>query len=108
MSDNIKKSKENIEEQNTIKIEEKSKDTYSYKWWLISDSFLKRAFAVWWHYFVANLIIVLIFWWILMIFMGAFLIGGSDSNEHSHLNNNIQPQQLEQQDLNNLNPSIPK
>lgn len=25
--------------------------------WLYSDSFLKRAFAVWGHYFVANLII---------------------------------------------------
>lgn len=25
--------------------------------WLYSDSFLKRAFAIWGHYFVANLII---------------------------------------------------
>lgn len=36
------------------------KDTYSYKGWLNSDSFLKRAFAVLGYYSVASIILVII------------------------------------------------
>ena len=36
----------------------KKVDTYSYKGWMLSDNFLKRAFAVFGHYIVADLIIV--------------------------------------------------
>lgn len=36
-------------------------DKHEYKGWLNSDSFWKRAFAVWAHYMVANIIIGLIF-----------------------------------------------
>lgn len=32
-------------------------DSYSYKGWLVSDFFYKRAFAVLGHYFVAQLMI---------------------------------------------------
>lgn len=32
-------------------------DKHEYKGWLNSDSFLKRAFAIWGYYFVANFII---------------------------------------------------
>ena len=41
-------------------IKEKEEETYSYKGWLISDSFLKRAFAVYGYSLVAGLIISLI------------------------------------------------
>ncbi|MCC7565431.1 MAG: hypothetical protein KO206_04020 [Methanomicrobiaceae archaeon] len=39
---------------------EDSSDTYSYKGWLVSDSFLKRAFAVFGYNLVAGLIIWLL------------------------------------------------
>jgi hypothetical protein len=42
------------------------------KSWLFSDSFLKRAFAVWGHYFVANLIISVPFIILMLVFMGFF------------------------------------
>ncbi len=41
--------------------------------WLYSDSFLKRAFAIWGHYFVANIIIggcMLLLFLLLMIAIG--------------------------------------
>lgn len=34
-------------------------DTYSYKGWLLSDSFLKRAFAIYGYSLVAGLIILI-------------------------------------------------
>ncbi len=37
-----------------------SRSTMNQHSWLYSDSFLKRAFAIWGHYFVANLIIAAI------------------------------------------------
>ncbi|MBI3032565.1 hypothetical protein HYY69_03760 [Candidatus Woesearchaeota archaeon] len=37
---------------------DKKQDTYNYKGWLHSDSFLKRAFAVWGHFITAHLIII--------------------------------------------------
>ncbi|HOR78808.1 MAG: hypothetical protein BWX50_00053 [Euryarchaeota archaeon ADurb.Bin009] len=41
-------------------------DTYSYKGWLVSDSFVKRAFAVFGYNLVAGL---LIWFGLLVIFM---------------------------------------
>jgi len=35
----------------------KNEDTYSYRGWLVSDSLLKRAFAVWGHHIVASLVV---------------------------------------------------
>jgi len=52
----------------------KSEDTYSYKGWIISDSFLKRCFGIFGHYLVANLIISMILMILGLIF--AFTIGG--------------------------------
>jgi len=48
-------------------------DTYSYKGWLISDSFLKRALAVFGYNLVAGLIIWL---GLLVIFMLFAVIAG--------------------------------
>ena len=48
-------------------------DTFNYKGWLLSDNFLKRAFAVWGHYFVAHLIVLgfaLIFIVLLILVLG--------------------------------------
>lgn len=42
-------------------VRKKGSDTYSYKGWLNSDSFMKRSFAIWGYHFVANLIISIIF-----------------------------------------------
>jgi hypothetical protein len=55
---------------------DKKEDTYSYKGWLNSDSFMKRAFAIYGYGLVAGLIIVGIFWGALLILgllFGAFL-----------------------------------
>jgi len=49
-------------------------DTYSYKGWLISDSLLKRAFAVWGHYVIAQLMVAAIIFGVILI-LGLF-IGG--------------------------------
>lgn len=48
---------------------EKKEETYSYKGWLISDSFWKRAFAVLGYYSVASLIISVVVFGIVMIFV---------------------------------------
>ncbi len=37
--------------------------------WLYSDTFLKRAFAIWGHYFVANIIIAGIGFLVFFLFM---------------------------------------
>ncbi|PKL55922.1 MAG: hypothetical protein CVV35_07375 [Methanomicrobiales archaeon HGW-Methanomicrobiales-6] len=52
-------------------------DTYGYKGWLISDSFLKRAFAVFGYNLVAGLIIWLGLLIIFMLFamVAAFVFG---------------------------------
>ncbi len=52
-------------------------DTYSYKGWLISDSFLKRAFAVFGYNLVAGLIIWVGLFIIFMFFamMAALVFG---------------------------------
>ncbi len=47
-------------------------DTYSYKGWLVSDSFLKRAFAVFAYNLVAGLIIWVCLFIIFMFFAFAF------------------------------------
>jgi len=36
-------------------------DTHSYKGWLNSDNFFKRAFGIFFYYFVANALIGIIF-----------------------------------------------
>lgn len=55
-------------------------DTHSYKGWLNSDSFLKRAFAIYGYNFVAGMIIslVIIVPIMLIVFMifGAAIFGG--------------------------------
>lgn len=33
-----------------------------YEWWVVSDSFLKRSFAIWWHMMFAYLVTVLSVW----------------------------------------------
>jgi len=53
----------------------KSEDTYSYKGWLNSDSFLKRAFAILGYQMVAGLIIYGIFLGVILIF--ALLFSGT-------------------------------
>lgn len=40
---------------------EGNKDTYSYKGWLNSDSFIKRAFGVLGYYSIASIILVIVF-----------------------------------------------
>jgi len=52
----------------------KSEDRHSYKGWLNSDSFLKRAFAIVGYQAVAGLIIYSIILGIILIF--ALLFGG--------------------------------
>jgi len=45
--------------------------------WLYSDSFIRRAFAIWGHYFVANLIIgsvVMVLGFIIAIIFGSFFV----------------------------------
>ncbi len=42
-------------------------DTYSYKGWLNSDKFLKRAFAIYGYSIVASLIIMIPFFIIILI-----------------------------------------
>ena len=49
---------------------QKSKeDTYSYKGWLNSDTFLKRAFAIYGYMMVAGLIVAIPFYIILFLIM---------------------------------------
>ncbi len=58
----------------------KTEDTYSYKGWLNSDSFLKRAFSILGYMFVAQMIIqipfIIIFFAIMMIMMMAMGVTG--------------------------------
>lgn len=42
-------------------------DTYSYKWWLNSDSFIKRALAVVWYNFVGTILLYLMFVLIIVV-----------------------------------------
>ena len=52
----------------------KKKDTFSYKGWLNSDHFLKRAFAVVGYYFVGGMLIYLALLVVILIFV--LLFGG--------------------------------
>ncbi len=52
----------------------KTKDTYSYKGWLVSDRFLKRAFAIVGYSSVATLIIYGVLLVLFVVF--ALLFGG--------------------------------
>jgi hypothetical protein len=49
------------QKQITRKKTKKTEDTYSYRGWLNSDSFLKRAFSIFGYAIVANLIIYIPF-----------------------------------------------
>jgi hypothetical protein len=51
------------------------KDMYQYKGWLVSDKFLKRAFAVLGHNLVAGLIVYVCILIIMLIF-GLMFAGG--------------------------------
>lgn len=54
-------------------------DTHSYKGWLNSDSFLKRAFSIMGYNMVASLIIAIPFYIIFFIVAMTFLAGMSSS-----------------------------
>ena len=47
--------------------EKKKKDTHSYKGWLNSDYFLKRAFATYGYSLVAGLIVIIPFYLVLFL-----------------------------------------
>lgn len=71
------KQQEQIVERVIVKEVSKWWDTHSYKWWLNSDSFIKRSLAVVWYNFAGALItygifflIGLIIWLIVMIATG--------------------------------------
>lgn len=52
----------------------KTVDTYSYKGWMNSDSFMKRSFGVFGYHFVSSLIINVVIWILLgMVFVA---VGG--------------------------------
>lgn len=55
-------------------MENKEPDTYSYRGWLNSDSFLKRAFAVWGYHFVAHFIIGVV---VSIVMLGIFALAGA-------------------------------
>lgn len=42
-------------------------DTYSYKWWLNSDSFIKRSLAVIWYNFIGSILLYLMFVLIIVV-----------------------------------------
>ena len=56
-----------------MKQQVKKVDTYSYKGWLNSDSFLKRAFATYGYVMVASLIIMLPLYAIIFLVMIIFM-----------------------------------
>jgi cytosine/uracil/thiamine/allantoin permease len=45
----------------------KERDTYQYKGWLNSDSFMKRAFGVWGYSTVAGLILMGLFYLAILV-----------------------------------------
>jgi type III secretory pathway component EscR len=49
--------------------QESEEDTYSYKGWLNSDKFLKRAFAIYGYMMVASLIIAIPFYIIIFLLL---------------------------------------
>jgi hypothetical protein len=54
--------------------QESSEDTYSYRGWLVSDSFFKRAFAILGHNLVAALMIQVTLFAVILVFV--LLFGG--------------------------------
>lgn len=58
------------------KIKKSKVDTYSYKGWLNSDSFIKRAFAVYGYSIVAGLLIIVPVYAILALFFVLFALVG--------------------------------
>ena len=55
----------------------KKKDTFSYKGWLNSDSFLKRAFAVFGYYTISSLIISAAAFIVVIFFIAIFALIGA-------------------------------
>ncbi|MBD3309749.1 hypothetical protein GF351_00870 [Candidatus Woesearchaeota archaeon] len=53
------------------------KETYSYRGWLISDNFLKRAFAIYGYTLVAGLVIMIPVYIIMFLFILIFTFAGS-------------------------------
>lgn len=49
-------------------------DTYSYRGWLVSDSFIKRALAIWGYTMVIQVIIIAVLF-ILSTVLAAFIFG---------------------------------
>jgi hypothetical protein len=47
----------------------KKEETYSYKGWLISDNFWKRAFAVLGYYSVASMVVGAVFFVVMLVFI---------------------------------------
>ena len=54
--------------------QESKEDTYSYKGWLNSDSFLKRAFAIYGYMLVAGLMITISVYIIIFLIMIIFSV----------------------------------
>ena len=46
----------------------KDKDTYHHKGWLTSDSFWKRAFAIWGHNIIASFVITVALYSLFFVF----------------------------------------
>lgn len=38
-----------------------------YDWWIVSDSFIKRSFAIWWHMMFAYVLTVITVWTIAVV-----------------------------------------
>ncbi len=58
----------------------KRQDTYSYRGWLVSDLFWKRAAAVYGHYLVAGLVISVLFFLLITIVAVLALAAGLASH----------------------------
>lgn len=69
---------------------QKSGDTYSYKGWLISDSFIKRAFAVLGYNMVAGLMLYIPFVVIFFFLMGSMFAAYSPGMmQHDRMDGNM-------------------
>lgn len=74
MQNNQKISQEMERIMNVEKIMSLQKKEHRYNGWLVSNSLMKRSFAVLGHYFIGSLVISLIFYGILFLVMLAFNI----------------------------------
>ncbi len=72
----------------------KSGDTYSYKGWLISDSFIKRAFAVLGYNMVAGLILYIPFVIFMFFVVGSMFSAMGPSLMQQQINNDMMMRQM--------------